>query len=204
QNEQQNEQQEEQMDQDNLILIDVNITNINDLIKLGEMYNEHDKNKYTIDLKIINKLMTPLKKLQSMIGLSKVKQSIVEMVLYFLQHFEKKNNFVLHTSIEGPPGVGKTELAMIIAEIYANMGITKTNKIIKAKGSDFKAKYVGHGASKTEEKLMEAKNGILFIDEVHSFGHDNKNTIAKEALDTLTYYLLENDPILIIAGYEED
>ena len=35
---------------------------------------------------------------------------------------------MLHTVIEGPPGVGKTMLGKILGEIYYNLGIIKKKK----------------------------------------------------------------------------
>ena len=68
---------------------------------------EHNGKNYPLDLKILHGLLRPLTKLRSLIGLTKVKEAIVDMVLYYLQNFEKGNSHMLHTVIEGPPGVGK-------------------------------------------------------------------------------------------------
>src|SRR5206468_3477702 len=98
--------------------------------------------KYSINLEILYKLIKPLTKLKSMIGLSSVKNAIVDMIMYYLQNFENKNNNMLHTVIEGPPGVGKTELGKILAEIYADLGITKSNKFRLVKRSDLVGEYL--------------------------------------------------------------
>ena len=100
------------------------IKNIDDLIKIGEDYINalYDPyKKYNINVYTISKLVKPLKKLQKMIGMKNVKQDVFELLLYQLQEFDNSKD-MLHTIIEGEPGVGKTDLAKIMAEIYQKMG----------------------------------------------------------------------------------
>ena len=93
-------------------------------------------------------LAKPLKKLKAMIGLKNIKNEIVDMILYSIQNFDKNNNDMLHTVIEGPPGVGKTELGKILCEIYAAMGIVKENKFVIAKRTDLIGEFLGHFRAK--------------------------------------------------------
>ena len=163
--------------------------------------------RYTINLEILHKLQKPLKKLQEMIGLKSIKSSIVDMILYYLQNFERKNGNMLHTVIEGPPGVGKTELGKIIAEIYACMGVVKSNKFKLIKRTDLIGEYLGHTAQKTQKVIDEADGGVLFIDEAYSLGNsEKKDSFAKECLDTINQNLSEKKKkfICIIAGYKDE
>ena len=221
--------------------LNVEIKTIDDLIKLGKMYDDikkeikepiQDKDKakdkpnftldkdvkisnffemngkkYSINLEILNKLVKPLTKLQSMIGLELVKNSIIDMILYFLQNFEKRNNNMLHTVIEGPPGVGKTQLGKILAEIYACMGIIKSNKFKLVKRTDLVGEYLGHTANKTQKAIDDADGGVLFIDEAYALGNEDKrDSFSKECIDTLCQNLSENKRkfICIIAGYPDE
>lgn len=43
---------------------------------------------------------------------------------------------MLHTIITGKPGCGKTTIAHILSEIYSQLGVLKTNKIVVAKRDD--------------------------------------------------------------------
>jgi hypothetical protein len=163
--------------------------------------------KYSINMETLSKLVTPLKKLKSMIGLDGVKNYIVDMILYYLQNFENKNNNMLHTVIEGPPGVGKTELGKILAEIYASMGVIPSNKFKLVKRSDLVGEYLGHTAPKTQKVIDEADGGVLFIDEAYSLGNEDKrDSFSKEAIDVINQNLSENKKklIVIIAGYPDE
>ncbi len=167
---------------------------------------EMDGKKYSINLETLNKLLVPLKKLQSLIGLESVKTSIVDMILYYVQGFENRNKNMLHTIIEGPPGVGKTELGKILAEIYAGMGIIPSNKFKLVRRTDLVGEYLGHTAHKTQQVIDEADGGVLFIDEAYSLGNEEKrDSYAKECIDTINQNLSEKrkNLIVIIAGYPE-
>ena len=163
--------------------------------------------KYSINLETLNKLVNPLTKLKNTIGMDKVKSGIFDMILYYLQNFETKNNNMLHTIIEGPPGVGKTMVGRIIGEIYAALGIIPSNKFKLVKRTDLIGEYVGHTAHKTQKAIDEANGGILFIDEAYSLGSDEKkDTFSKECIDTINQNLSENKKkfICIIAGYPQE
>jgi hypothetical protein len=120
---------------------------------------------------------------------------------------------MIHTVIEGPPGVGKTTLGYILGEIYSNLDIieqpkNKTNqlkfKIVKR--SDLVAKYLGQTSHRTQEAINSVLGGVLFIDEAYSLGNnDVDDSYSKECLDTLNQNLSEkkNQFLCIIAGYKD-
>jgi len=58
--------------------------------------------------------------------MSSVKKSIYEQLLYILQDLNDSN--MMHTVIEGPPGVGKTLLGKIIAKIYFKLNFLKKSE----------------------------------------------------------------------------
>lgn len=181
-------------------------TKINERKKNNGLYELNGK-YYSINLETIYKLRKPLLKLKSMIGLENVKNAILDMILYYIQNFEKSNRNMLHTVIQGPPGVGKTELGKIIAEIYSCMGIISSNKFHIVKRTDLIGEYVGHTAHKTQRAIDEALGGVLFIDEAYSLGStEGKDTFSKECIDTLNLNLSEQKKnlIVIIAGYPEE
>jgi hypothetical protein len=177
--------------------------------KKNNGYYELNNKKYAINLKTIVELKEPLIKLKEMVGLEKIKESILDMILYYLQNFENKNKNMLHTVIEGAPGVGKTELGKIIGEIYNKLGVIPSNKFKIVRRTDLIGKYVGHTAHKTQKVIDEANGGVLFIDEAYSLGSgggENGDTFSKECIDTINQNLSEkkNKLICIIAGYADE
>lgn len=167
---------------------------------------ELDGKKYPINLEIIIKLSEPLSRLSKMIGMEKVKDDIFEMIIYYLQGFENKNNNMLHSVIEGPPGVGKTKLGKILAGVYSALGIIPSNRFKYVKATDLIGDHVGATKHMTQSVIDEANGGVLFIDEAYSLSsNDNKDPYGKECIDTINFNLSENKKklIVIIAGYPD-
>lgn len=123
-----------------IVVINKEIKTLDDLIELGLSFNPNKK--YNINLEKLNKIVPVLKKLQDIIGMSGVKKSIVGQIIYFLQDFQDKNEDMLHTVIQGPPGVGKTMLGHIIGEIYWNLDIIQDPDKINTTSSKQKNNYI--------------------------------------------------------------
>lgn len=195
-----------------------NDVTIDDLIEWGELYHSNKKKMCNgINLKTLWRIQSSLKKLKQLVGMKMVKMNIVGQILYYLQHLEKGHDDMLHTVIEGPPGVGKTELGKILGELYVKLGILQNkkiniddpnfniNKIFKVvRRSDLVGKYVGHTAIKTQQVIDQCKGGVMFIDEAYSLG--NKDVFSKECIDTINRNLSEQKAnfLCIIAGYPND
>ena len=193
-----------------IINITHKINNIDDLIYLG---NQYEIGKiYNINLEKLSNLVPVLTKLKNVIGMENIKESIINQIIYFIQDFQDKNSDMLHTVIQGPPGVGKTMLGEIIGEIYYQLDIIEkdpninTLKFTIAKRSDLIGKYLGHTAAKTQAVIDNSLGGVLFIDEAYSLGNDEgKDSYSKECIDTINQNLTEkkNKLLVIIAGYKE-
>lgn len=192
-------------DEKELIIINKKIDSLKDLIELGKMYCV--TKRYNFDLMQLNHLVPSLTELDNMIGMTKVKQDIVDHILFYIQNLDKESSDMMHTLIQGPPGVGKTELAKIIGKIYNAMGVLKNNKFIKANRSDLIGQYLGQTAPLTQKVINSALGGVLFIDEVYSLGNSEKrDSYAKECIDTINENLTNKmtDFICIVAGYKDD
>lgn len=194
-----------------LINIKVNITNIDDILELIEKYPLKWNVQYNINMEAIHNIKKPLKKLNNMIGMEKLKLSIIDQILYFIQNLHKneskQNIDFMHTVIYGPPGTGKTEIANIIGDIFSNLGILKNKIFKKVTRSELIAGYLGQTAIKTKEVIIKCLGGCLFIDEAYSLGNSEKrDSFAKECIDTLCEALsfYKNDLMVIIAGYEKE
>jgi hypothetical protein len=182
------------------------VNTIADLIRLGKTYKPDTRVVTNLDTGKLVRLVEPLERLDSMVGLADVKASIFHQIIFHLQGLDDGLRDMHHTVIKGPPGVGKTEIAHRLAEIYNAIGILKTSKVVSVKRDDLIAGYVGQTALKTKKKLEEALGGVLLIDEAYSLGDgSDKDTFSKEAVDLLTSYLSEHGTefICVIAGYKE-
>jgi hypothetical protein len=176
-------------------------------LELNNKYYELNGKKYGINLDIVIKLSKPLQKLLSMIGIKTVKNDVFDMLIYYLQGFEKNNKSMLHSVVDGPPGVGKTKFGKILAEIYCALGIIPSSKFKYVKATDLIGEHVGATKHMTQNVIDDADGGVLFIDEAYALSSsEKKDPYGKECIDTLTYNLVENKKklIVIIAGYAED
>ena len=102
------------------ILFDEPIKNIGDLIVLAKKYEIKPNEKYSIDLQKLKNIIPYLEELNQMVGMNDIKTRLAYQLMYFVQGFEFKH--MLHTIIEGPPGVGKTCLGKILGNIYLELG----------------------------------------------------------------------------------
>jgi len=200
------------IDREKLLFIDEKPESLDDLLDLCKIIESKYKidDYYNFDLKKLKNLEKPLLKLKQMVGLTEVKNKIVDIVLYYLQRLDIKNHDMLHTIIDGAPGSGKTEIAYIYSEILGSLGVLTKGTFKKAKKHDLIGGYLGHTALKTSKLLEEVKGGVLFIDEIYSLGNsdgkDGKDIYAKECVDLLMEFMSENksDFVLVVAGYKED
>ena len=167
------------------------------------------KQKVIMNENILDKLtniLHPLKELESIIGLDKVKECILEHVIYLAQELNSETD-MSHIQIVGEPGGGKTTLAAILGHIYAGLGFLEHGNVVYVTRADLIGEHLGSTSIKTEEMLNTCRGNVMFIDEVYSFGcRDRKDSFSKECLDCINQFLstYRQDILCIIAGYEDD
>jgi len=197
-----------------LIINKNQIDSLDDFIKLNDYYQKNkliykfNKKYDTINLKKIEKIIKPIIKLKKMIGLNKIKDEVINFILYYLIYDNNKESSQMkHISIEGSPGCGKTKLAKIISKILISLGILENKNIVYAKRTDLIGTHLGHTGKKTQNIINKALGGVLFIDEAYSLGCNEKEDIfSKECIDIINQNLSDNKSkfVCIIAGYTED
>jgi len=132
--------------------------------------------------------------------------NIIDQILFYTQGLNTDE--MMHMCITGPPGVGKTTVGKILAELYCSLGFLKSDNFRIADRSELIGGYLGQTAIKTKKILKESLNGVLFLDEVYAFGcgKEDSDSYSKECIDTINQFLSEHTEnfIMIIAGYHEE
>ena len=100
--------------------------------------------------------------------------------------------------------IGKTTVARVMSKILYRLDILSTDKLVETTALDLTASVLGQTKDKVQQKLREAKGGILFIDEAYELG---KSQYAEEAMTTLVAAMTDPEYrglVIIIAGYPAD
>jgi SpoVK/Ycf46/Vps4 family AAA+-type ATPase len=146
---------------------DLSHVELKTLDNLIELANKYDSSKeYSFNLEKLHNLLPSLIKLKNIIGMTTVKDSIVGQIIFFLNDFDN-NTDMMHTVIQGPPGVGKTLLGKIIGEIYYYLGMIKP----KPKNT-VKKRAITH--DELDDELEEYMNVIKGIRRKRSYSEGDK------------------------------
>ena len=181
------------------------LNTLEDLINITKLSYTTEKDNQ--DIQSLRVIKSNLVQLNNMVGLEELKKQIVYQILFFIQKLN--SNEMMHTALMGPPGVGKTTVAKILAGIYKKLGFLTKGKLICVSREDLVGQFLGETAIKTRSVLEKSIGNVLFIDEAYSLGSGNdrsSDSYAKECVDTLTAFLSEHTKnfICIIAGYEKE
>jgi probable Rubsico expression protein CbbX len=148
-----------------------------------------------------------------LIGLAPVKKRVAQIGSLLLvdrarQRFglaaESRPN--LHMCFTGPPGTGKTTVALMMADLLYRLGYLEKGHLVHAMRDDLVGEYIGQTAPRTRHVLDRAMGGVLFIDEAYSlYRADDSRDYGQECVDILMQ-VMENDRdnlVVILAGYKD-
>ena len=177
-----------------------------------------DVNKYIQDAKInlptsgtgtANKVLTGEEELDQLIGLAAIKRMIKKIKAYARRN-QGQEGFNLHMCFYGNPGTGKTEVARILSRILYDAGVLPEAKLVETDSHGLLGKFVGETAPKTQAKINDAMNGVLFIDEAYALVSTNTasggvTSYGEEAIAVLLKEMEDRRGqfCVILAGYKD-
>lgn len=151
--------------------------------------------------------------LDRMVGLDAVKAQIKNLLDLVKMEKEKRRRghpvgarATLHMVFTGNPGTGKTTIARLVGNIFKQMGLLSRGHFIEVDRSKLIGRYLGETEKNTAEKLDQAMDGILFVDEAYSLARNYLGSdYGQEAIDTILKRMEDarSRLVVIVAGYQE-
>lgn len=185
--------------------------------KIEELENDLGNHKPSISITEYDETIDYAKKLEELIGLSKVKEQLKQYIDNIkLQLVRQKEHPELTIAVsyncifKGKPGTGKTTVARIMAGLLRQAGIIKSGRLVEVDASNLVSGWIGFSPKITAYSAYKAMDGVLFIDEAYSLMNNFKNSSGagpgKEVIDTLTPIMENNRErlIVIMAGYDKE
>jgi SpoVK/Ycf46/Vps4 family AAA+-type ATPase len=153
-------------------------------------------------------------RLDAMIGLDNVKAEIRSLIARLRVEAARRDAGLpvsamsLHMVFTGPPGVGKTIVARLYAELLTDLGVLDAGTFVETDRAGLVGGFTGQTAIKTKERVREALGGVLFIDEAYALvplSAGRVDAYGAEAIDALMKEMEDkrDQLVVIAAGYVE-
>ena len=149
---------------------------------------------------------------RELVGLVPVKQKVEEVAALLMVDRVRQRFGLdaprpnLHMCFTGPPGTGKTTVALRMADLLHRLGYLESGHLVHAMRDDLVGEFIGHTAPKTKRILDQAMGGVLFIDEAYYlYRAEDSKDYGQEAIEILLQ-VMENDRdklVVILAGYKD-
>jgi probable Rubsico expression protein CbbX len=149
---------------------------------------------------------------RDLVGLFPVKKKVQEVAALLLVDRARQKFGLeaprpnLHMCFTGPPGTGKTTVALRMSDLLHRLGYLERGHLVHAMRDDLVGEYIGQTAPKTKRVLSRAMGGVLFIDEAYYLYRDtDSKDYGQEAIDILLQ-VMENERdklVVVMAGYKD-
>ena len=147
-----------------------------------------------------------------LVGLVPVKEKVQEIAALLLVDRARRRFGLdaprpnMHMCFTGPPGTGKTTVALRMADMLHRLGYLEEGHLVHAMRDDLVGQYVGQTAPRTKKVLEKAMGGVLFIDEAYYLYRAGDSVdYGQEVIDILLQ-VMENERdklVVILAGYKD-
>jgi type VII secretion ATPase EccA len=150
--------------------------------------------------------------LQAMVGLGAVKKRIATLRADSIARTLRQRRGLptsavsRHLLMVGPPGVGKTVSARVIANMFCGLGVLRKPDLFETKKSALVGRHLGDTENNTLELLQKALGATVFIDEFGDLvgrGYAQGDAYGEAIIATLVPWM-ENErsnTVIIGAGY---